>query len=105
EHPWTRATPGAATVGAGFLTLVNRGGEDDRLTGARTPIAERVEIHTHRVEDGVMRMRPVEGGVALPAGGTVTFEPGGLHLMMIGLDRKLVAGESVPLTLDFAEAG
>lgn len=105
DHPWARATPGAAPIGAAFVTLVNEGPADDRLVGAETPVAERVEIHRHVEDGGVMRMRAVEGGLDLPAGGTAVFAPGALHLMLVGLTRPLQEGEQVPMTLTFEQAG
>jgi copper(I)-binding protein len=104
-HPWTRATVAAATTGAGYLTLDNTGETPDRLVGGSSPAAERVEIHLMTVTDGVMQMRPVEGGVEVPAGESVALEPGSYHLMLIGLTAPFVEGERIPLTLEFAGGG
>ncbi|MFX5085066.1 copper chaperone PCu(A)C, partial [Acinetobacter baumannii] len=71
------------------MTLRNRGAVPDRLVGAETPAARSVEIHEQRMEDGVMRMRPLPGGVPLPPGETVTLGPGGTHLMLVGPTRAL----------------
>src|SRR4051794_26137367 len=101
--PWTRAA-GQNGTGAGFLAIANRGTLPDRLVGASTPVARVTEIHTHIREGDVLRMRPVEA-VDLPPGGTVTLQPGGFHLMMIGLKDPLIQGQSVPLTLRFERAG
>ena len=89
----------------GFVTIENSGEMPDRLVGATSPIAGRVEIHEMRMEDGTMIMRPADGGVEVPAGGTATLEPGGLHIMFMELKDKLVEGESVPVVLNFAGAG
>lgn len=104
-HPWARASAGAAPTGAAYFALENRGGEPDRLVSASTPAAERAELHTHLHENGVMKMRPVEGGIELPAGGQVLLAPGGLHVMLMGLKAPLKEGERFPLTLTFEKAG
>lgn len=104
-HPWSRATPPSATIGAGYLTLTNEGSEPDRLIGATSTAARSLEVHEMSVDDGVMRMKPVAGGLEIPAGGTVALEPGGLHFMIMGLTKPLVEGERVPVTLTFEKAG
>lgn len=104
-HPWSRATPGQAQTGAGYMTIKNTGSTDDRLIAAETAMAGKSELHLMQVTDGVMTMRQVDGGVVLPAGETVTLAPGGLHVMMMGLTGKLVEGETFPLTLTFEKAG
>ena len=102
---WARATPPAAAAGGGFLTITNTGSEDDTLIAMSTPVSAKGELHMMEVKDGVMKMREVEGGIALPAGKTVTLAPGGLHLMFIGLKEPLKDGGKVPVTLTFAKAG
>ena len=102
-HPWSRAA-GANTNGAGFMTIRNTGAQPDRLLSASTPIARVVELHTHIREGDVMRMRPV-ADIPLPAGETVRLRPGGLHVMLIGLNEPLRQGAEVPLTLRFERAG
>ena len=104
-HPWTRPTPAGAPNGGGYMTITNKGSTDDRLVGGRTPAATRVEIHEMSMDGGVMRMRKLAGGLALPAGETVTLAPGGYHVMFIGLKAPFRAGDSVPVTLDFQKAG
>lgn len=110
EHPiaaeagWARPTAEGATVGAGYLVVRNLGREPDELEGAASPRAARVEMHESRIEAGVARMRPVER-LPLAPGASARFEPGGLHLMLVGLKGALVAGQHVPLTLRFAHAG
>jgi copper(I)-binding protein len=103
-EPWARATAGAAMAGAAYMTLNNTGATADRLIEASSPMAARTEMHTHIIEGDIMRMRAVES-VDLPPGETVEFQPGGLHVMLIGLKAALQEGESFPLTLNFAEAG
>lgn len=102
---YARAVPEGARASAAYMTIANVGAVDDRLIAARTYAARRVELHTHIMEDGVARMREVEGGIPAPAGETVALEPGGLHVMMMGLTRQLREGESVDLTLVFEQAG
>ena len=89
--------------GAAWLTIRNSGGAD-QLLGADSPAAERIEIHTHIHEGGVMMMRRVEA-IDIPAGGEAALEPGGGHLMLFGLKAGLAPGDSFPLTLLFEEAG
>jgi len=104
SQPWTRATATGQAVGGGYLTLRNSGPVADRLLGARSPAAERVELHSMAMEGDVMKMRPVDA-VDVPAGGSVELKPGGLHLMLLGLKKPLQPGQSVPLTLRFEKAG
>ncbi len=104
QDPWSRATARTATTGAVYFTLVNRNGEADRLVAAASSAAKTVELHTHLEEDGVLRMRPVEG-VDVPAAGQVSFRPGGLHVMLIGLRSPLKEGKTVPVTLTFEKTG
>ena len=99
-HPWTRATPPGATTGVAYLRFVNSRSTAMRLTGATTPVAQRVEIHVMSVDGGVMRMRP-EQGLDIPAQATVELKPGGIHLMLIGLSRPLTQEGMIPLTLVF----
>lgn len=102
---WARATPAVAPVAAGYLTVVNDGDAADRLLRIDSAIAQRVEMHQTVHEDGVMRMRRIEGGIVVPARGRVVFAPGGNHLMLIGPVRPLVAGERFEVTLVFERAG
>ena len=89
--------------GAAWLTIRNTG-EADRLVGAESPAAERVELHTHIHEDGVMMMRRVDA-IQVPAGGEAALEPGGDHLMLFNLKAKFAPGDTFPLTLIFDNAG
>jgi len=105
EAPWTRATPGGAKVGAGYLSIVNTGKEDDRLKSATSPIAERVEIHTMTMDGGVMRMRRLDDGLLLKAQSVTELRPGGYHLMLIGLKQPIKKGAQLPVQLQFVKAG
>jgi copper(I)-binding protein len=101
--PWARATAGKPRNGGTFVTL--KGGRlGDRLIGASTEVARKAELHNHINDNGVMRMRHVEQ-VEVPAGGMAMLQPGGLHIMMMGLKKPLIEGESFPLTLHFKKAG
>ena len=104
DHPWARATPGQTPNGAAYMQLSIEGAEADRLLSATSPVAERVELHTHIVDDGVMRMRQVEAIEVAPGSPTI-LQPGGLHVMLLGLKAPLQEGESFPLTLTFENAG
>jgi len=91
--------------GAAFFTVTNNGTEADRLVSASTPAAEVVEIHEIVDNNGMKEMRPLEHGLEIPAGETITLAPGGYHIMMIGLTGDLQAGMSFELTLTFETAG
>lgn len=104
-HPWSRATPPGAKVGGGYLTLTNDGDTPDTLVAATIVAADRAEIHEMKVEDGIMKMRPLEGGLPLPAHTAVKLDPSGVHLMFIDLKQPLVQGTKVKGTLTFAKAG
>lgn len=94
--------PGLA-VGAAYLTITG-GSQPDRLLGASSPRAASVQVHVTEQSNGVAGMREVET-VAVPAGAKVSFAPGGTHLMLMGLDGPLVAGQTLPITLSFERAG
>ena len=103
EQPWTRATPPGAKVGAGFMRLRNAG-PADRVVGASSPVAERVEMHVTVREGDVMKMREVKS-FEVPAGGRFELKPGGAHLMLVDLKRQLKLGDKVPLTLMLEKGG
>jgi copper(I)-binding protein len=103
EKPWSRATPPGAKVGAGFMQLRNAGAAD-RVVGASSPLAGRVEMHVTVREGEVMKMREVKS-FEVPAGGSFELKPGGAHLMLLDLKRPLQKGEKVPLTLRLEKGG
>jgi copper(I)-binding protein len=105
HHPWTRATPAGARVAGGFTEIENKGKMADRLVSASFDASDSVEIHSMEMKDGVMTMRPIAGGLVIPPGETVKLEPGGIHLMFLGLEHKLEEGGMVPGTLVFEKAG
>ncbi len=98
---WCRAAPATAPAGGCYLTLTSTA--DDRLVSVSTTAADHAEIHSMDMTDGVMRMRQLADGVALPAGEAVALAPGGRHLMLISPKAPLAAGSSVSLTLNFAK--
>ena len=104
ERAWMRPPLGNAQVAAGYATLINEGTAADRLIAVSTDIAETTEMHTSGMEDGVMRMRKLEA-IVLPPGETVSFAPGGLHLMFIGTTRPVAPGDTVSATFTFERAG
>ncbi len=105
EHPWSRATPGAAQIGAGYLTIDNAAAAPDQLISATAEIAGRTEIHQMSMADGVMKMRQATEGVPVPAGGSVALEPNAYHLMFMDLKEPLKEGEEFAGTLTFEKAG
>jgi copper(I)-binding protein len=104
QMPWARASAGMAKTGAAYLTIVSHGEAADRLIAAASPVARKAEIHGHSMEGGVMRMRPV-AAVEIAPGQATVLEPGGLHVMLIGLHSPLAPGQRFPLTLSFESAG
>ncbi len=105
EQPWARATPAGAMTGAVYMTLQNKSDSPDRLAAASSDVAAKVQIHQMAVVNGVMQMRQLANGLSIPASGSVTLKPGSYHVMLIGLKKQLIAGETIPLTLIFAKAG
>lgn len=105
SNAWARETAPAQQAGGGFMTIDNAGNRPDRLLSATSGLADKVELHTVSMDGGVMRMRPVAGGIAIPARGKVELRPGSFHIMFMGLTAPLRRGESVPVTLRFARAG
>jgi copper(I)-binding protein len=112
-HDHGAATPAASpavhadrlSTGVVYLAIANDGDGADRLTGASTDMAAVVEIHEMKDENGVGVMRPVKGGVEIPAGGEAMLEPSGVHLMLVGLTESLLPGTTYELTLIFERAG
>jgi copper(I)-binding protein len=100
----SRATAAGMPVGVAYLSITNNGAREEVLLAARTSVAERVEFHRTTMDAGMARMRP-SGSLKIAPKSTLTAEPGGLHLMLIGLTAPLVAGTYVPLVLTFESAG
>lgn len=105
DKPFSRATPGGAKVGAGYMTITNKAVEPDRLLSASSPVAERIEIHEMTTQGGVMKMRELPGGLPVGASKSISLAPGGNHLMLMGLKAPFKQGDKVPVTLTFERAG
>lgn len=104
DKPWARATAPGAKVAGGYMVIRNQGAAPDRLAGASSPAAAKVELHVHISEGGVMKMREVPG-YDVPAKGTFELKPGGAHLMFVDIRRPFREGDKVPVTLKFENAG
>jgi len=100
DAAYVRAVPPGQPNSAAFMTLTNTGKTERALVAATSPSSATVELHTHRHEDGMMNMRRIER-IEIPAGGSVTLAPGGLHFMLIGLKQPVQPGDQVALTLTF----
>lgn len=103
--PWSRATPGGAKIGGGYLKITNNGTAVDRLTGATAGFADHVEIHEMSMTNGVMKMRPLDNGLEIKPGATVELKPGGFHMMFMDLKQQLKQGDTLKVTLKFEKAG
>lgn len=123
DDPWVRAAKAAemenqdqtgtetggtghmsGSLSAAYMVITNNSDQPDRLLRASSDAAHNTELHISEIVDGVMSMHPVDS-VEVPANGQVELKPGGLHIMLIGLTGDLVAGEKMPLTLEFENAG
>ena len=102
ERAWARAS--VARNGAAYVTIRNDGKAMDKLVAVSTPVAAKAELHTHLMDKGIMRMRPIEA-VEVHPGAPAVMQPGGNHIMLMGLKHKLRKGETFPLTLRFARSG
>ncbi|MDD9729819.1 copper chaperone PCu(A)C [Mameliella sp. AT18] len=106
KDPYARSSGPLAKAGAAFMMIENTGAEDDRLIAAKSDIAVRVELHTHKdMGEGVMRMMEVEEGFPVPAGGAHMLQRGGDHVMFMGLKGPMEQGQTVTVTLTFEKAG
>lgn len=106
EHPWTRATAKGARVGAGYMKITNTGTTPDRLIGGDFVASARFEVHEMAVDSGgVMRMRALAAGIAIPPGASIELKPGGYHAMFIDLKTPLEKDKSVKGRLIFEQAG
>lgn len=105
KNPWIPVTPKGAPVAGGYLTIVNSGTAPDRLIGGSSSLASRFEIHRMTMDQGVMRMRPVTGGLEIKPGEKVELKPGSLHVMFVGLKQPVEKGRTIKGTLVFEKAG
>lgn len=92
-------------VGGGFVTIRNDGKEPDKLVSISTPLSTRGELHEMSMQGSIMKMRKVPDDFAIAPGQTLTMEPGGYHLMFMGMKMPFKAGDTVTVTLTFEKAG
>jgi periplasmic copper chaperone A len=105
SQPWSRATAKGATAGAGYMTITNKGSAPDKVSCVSDDASAQCEIHSMTTEGGVMKMRPVEGGLEIKPGDSVMLKPGGYHVMFRELKHPLERGAAVKVTLKFEHAG
>jgi copper(I)-binding protein len=105
SQAWSRATPGGAKVAGGYLTIENKGTVADKLVSVSADIAGKTEVHEMAMDNGVMKMRPLDKGLVIDPGKTVKLAPGGYHLMLQELKGAFKQGDKVPVTLEFEKAG
>ncbi|HEY0957060.1 MAG TPA: copper chaperone PCu(A)C [Roseateles sp.] len=96
DDPWVRATVAPQKATGAFMQLTSV--KAAKVVAASSPVADMVEIHEMKMDDGVMKMRAVDA-LALPAGQVVALKPGSYHVMLMGLKGAIKAGDTVPLTL------
>jgi periplasmic copper chaperone A len=105
SQAWSRATPNGAKIGTGYFTIENKGTTADKLVGVSGEVSDKIEVHEMSMNNGVMKMRPVDGGLTIEPGKTVKLGPNGYHLMIMDLKSPLKQGGKVPVTLEFEKAG
>ena len=105
SQPWSRATPKGASAAAGYMTITNKGSEPDRVNCVASDASAQCQIHSMTMEGGVMKMRPVDGGLEIKPGESVTLKPGAYHMMFLSLKHPLEQGGRVKATLKFDHAG
>jgi hypothetical protein len=105
SRPWSRATPKGAATGAAYMTITNNGKAPDRVSCVSSDASAECQIHSMTMDNGVMQMRPVEGGLEIKPGETVTLKPGSFHMMLLNLKHPLEQGNDVKATLKFDNAG
>ncbi|MDO9417216.1 copper chaperone PCu(A)C [Pararhizobium sp.] len=104
-HPNSRAMLPGAKVGGGLLKIINYGTGDDRLVAITSPVSDDVQLHEMSMENDVMKMRKLDGGIAIPAGQTVELTSSGLHVMFMAVKEPFKDGDHIPATLTFEKAG
>jgi copper(I)-binding protein len=105
SQPWSRAAPAGADLASSYLTIENKGSAADRLVGASTDIAEKIEIQQTSMAGGATSAQPVEKGLGISPGDKVVLAPGGYKLALMKLKSALKKGTKVPMTLEFEKAG
>lgn len=104
-QPWSRQSPMASDVAAGFLSITNTGKENDQLVRATASITSKVQLHDMKIENDIMKMVELPAGIPIPAGATVDLKPASLHVMFMDLKKPVVEGEKISGTLVFEKAG
>lgn len=104
SEPWSRMTARSVNVGGVFANFINNSRQDDVLISASSSRAQSVQMHESIHDNGMMRMREVKGGIALPKGQVVELKPGGLHIMLIGIKTPLKVNDQFDLRLNFKNA-
>ena len=107
SRPWARSSshPRPNNIAGAFLSITNKGPDDDRLVAASSPMADHVEIHGIKVVNADIEMRPMANGLAIRAGLTTVLKPRGYHLLLKGMKAPLLQGSALPLALTFEKAG
>ena len=100
DDPYVRLIPPGTTTTGAFMTIRNAGNTDRKLIKADSPVSDKVQLHTHMNENGVMKMREVPS-IDIKANSQAELKPGSYHVMLIDLTTQLKEGDSVPLTLHF----
>ena len=101
---WARTSPMMERAGAAYMVLQNGGATEDKLLSVESDVAKTIELHETKESGGMMQMSPVPN-IPIAAGGKTELKPGGLHVMLIGLNRELKTGDKVQLMLNFEKAG
>jgi periplasmic copper chaperone A len=102
---WARATPKGASTAAGYMAITNNGSSPDRVSCVSSDVSAQCQIHSMTMEGGIMKMRPIEGGLEIKPGETVVLKPSGVHVMFLDLKQPLQPGKTVKATLKFDKAG
>jgi copper(I)-binding protein len=107
HKPWARSSshPLPNTAAGGFLSIVNKAPDDDRLVAASSPLAERIELHGIKVVGSDIDMRPMANGIVIQGIHTTVLKPRGYHLLLLGVKTPLATGATLPVTLTFEKAG
>jgi copper(I)-binding protein len=105
ESAFTRPTLGGASVAVGYMIITNAGKTDDWLESVSSDISTTAEIHETKMQDGMMEMRELPKGLAVPAGATVAFKPSAYHIMFVGIKHAVKPGDTIHATLTFDKAG
>ena len=100
NNPYVRLLPPTSPTTGAFMDIINDSDKSVKLVKAESNCCNLVELHTHTMVDGMMRMREVKS-IEIPAKGKISLKPGGLHIMLIGLKKPLRLGENIPIKLTF----